>query len=195
MIINTKNSIKFTIVFLAACFYPYANAGVIEDAMADDITQLCNNGQANELYKIANKNKNSDELRRDALIHMVEVSRECNSTSANRLTQFHHKMVSVAHKILKLSEIDSRQIAIESLQYVIMLPDDQQPPEGSISRGHAIADVALNDSDANIRVWALEALVALRGNSTTVQNTLISASSDSTAIVRETASDMLNDMF
>lgn len=195
MSIQTKIGVMYFIASVALCLSPFVDAGVVEDAMADDIQSLCANSPANELYKIANKNNNSDELRRDALRLMVEVSRECNNASANRLTQFHHKIINVAHKILDMSEMESRQAAIECMQYVILLPDDQQPPQGSISRGQTIANVALTDSDANIRLWALEALVTLRGDDAVVENTLISAASDSSTIVSATASEMLADMF
>ena len=170
-------------------------AGPIEDAMAQDIADLCNDSPANELYKIANKKNNSDEMRRDALALMAEVSRECNNASNNRLTQYHQKIINVAHDVLGMTEIDSRQAALECFQYVINLPDAQQPPEGSISRGQTMANLALNDSEESIRVWALEALVTLRGNDSVVENTLISATSDSAAIVSQTANEMLNDMF
>ena len=169
-------------------------ADELDNAAITAIADLCGNGPAQALYKIATKKKNSDELRRNALERMMEVSRECATASSNRLTQFHHKMINAAYDVIDFTEIESRQIAVECFQYVILQPDENQPPEGSISRGQKLANVALTDSDVNIRLWALEALVTLRGNNNTVINTLRSATSDPVPIVKETAQNMLNEL-
>lgn len=173
---------------------PVVIADVVDDAMIDDITKLCADQPALELHKIATKKKNTDVQRRNALEKMTEVSRECANTSTSRLTQYHQKMIAAAHDVIQFSEEESRQVAVEAFQYVVQLPDDQQPPEGSISRGNKLAQVALTDTSENIRLWALEALVTLRGNKPLVIATLNDATDDSAAIVRETASDMLQEM-
>ncbi len=187
----TKHVTALFIIVFSYCAY----SGPVENAMHDDMQGLCNDRNANELFKIANKKKNSDADRREALALMVEVSKECNNVSTNRLRQYHQKIITAAHKILDLPEMESRKEAIECMQYVILLPEDQKPSQGSISRGQTLANVALNDNDENIRLWALEALVYLRGDDSVVQNTLAAASNDSSSIVSETAEEMLNDMF
>ena len=181
------------LAMLVSCNWVYADA--VDDATAADIADLCSDSPANELYKIANKNNNSEDLRRRALAAMVEVSRECSNASDNRLTQYHQKLINAGYKVLALSEVTSRRVGIEGFQYVIMQPDNVQPPQGSISRGQALANIALTDSDTHIRLWALEALVTLRGDDTTVQNTLTSATSDSEVVIQEAAADMLAELF
>lgn len=167
-------------------------ADIVDDALGQDITLLCADGNAQELYKIASKKKNSDAIRREALQRMMEASRECSMASDQRLVQYHHKMINAAHDVITFSEEESRQIAVEAFQFVIQLPDEQQPPEGSISRGNKLAQIALNDGSVNIRLWALEALVTLRGNRPLVLNTLNGALQDAEPVVRNMAADMIN---
>jgi len=182
------------LIFAAALLPKVGIADVVDDAFGQDLSQLCANQPAQELFKIATKKKNTDEIRRSALMRMMEVSRECAMASDQRLVQYHHKMIGAAHDVIAFSEEESRQIAVEAFQFVIQLPDEHQPPEGSISRGNKLSQIALTDDSVNIRLWALEALVTLRGNQALVTNTLNSAQLDSEAVVREMASDMLSDM-
>lgn len=193
---NHKSGLKLNALsWVLAAFTlssPIANADAIDDAFADDKAALCANQPTQELYKIANKKQNSDSLRRDALEKMMEVSQECSNASDQRLTQYHQKAISAAYDVMDFTEEESRQVAVEVMQFIVQLPDEHQPPEGSISRGNKLAQVALNDSSENIRLWALEALMTLRGNNTLVQNTLTSAAQDSSVVVSSTASDMLS---
>ncbi len=170
-------------------------ADAIDDATDDDIADLCSNSPANELFKIANKANNAQSLRRAALTRMVEVSQECSGASAQRLKSYHQKLISAGHKLLSLSEVETRRVAIEGFNYVILQPASVQPSQGSINRGQSLANVATGDSDANIRLWALEALVTLNGDASTVENALIAASSDSDSNVSATAADMLAELF
>lgn len=191
--IHAKVLVSVTILASIAFVQP-AFSGVLDDASNVDIAKLCDNESTQELYKIASKKKNSDELKRNALEGMMEVSRECATASSQRLKQYHQKMIGAAYSVLKLPEIESRKVAIEAIQYVILQPDQNKPLEGAIGRGNKLADVALNDSDVNIRLWALEALVILRGNNA-VRNTLQQVvASDAENIMVETASEMLNDI-
>lgn len=193
---STKLNVLFTtIVFSVLSYADVGYADAVDNATAADITDLCNDSPANELFKIATKSSNSQELRRSALARMVEVARECSDASDQRLSQYHKKLISAAHSIVELSEVESRRIAVEGFQYVIMQPDNVQPPPGSIDRGQTIANLALTDSNVNIRLWALEALVTLRGEDALVQSTLTSATSDPEVIVQQTATDMLAELF
>ncbi|TVZ37424.1 hypothetical protein P886_1765 [Alteromonadaceae bacterium 2753L.S.0a.02] len=188
--------VKIAFFAIIVLFYNPVFADALDDATAADLADLCQDKNANELYKIANKNSNSQALRREALERMQEVSRQCSSASDNKLKQFHHKAVSVAHDLLTESELDTRRIAIDTIQFVVTQPDTVIPAEGSITRGQALSNAALNDSDTGVRLWALEALVTLRSDHTTVQSTLASvAANDSEQVVRDTASDMLNELF
>lgn len=183
------------VIVMAVLVAEVSLADIVDDAFGQDLDQLCANQPAQELFKVATKKKNTDEVRRTALQRMMEVSRECAMASDQRLVQYHHKMIGAAHDVIAFAEEESRQIAVEVFQFVIQLPDAHQPPEGSISRGNKLSQVALADSSVNIRLWALEALVTLRGDQMLVANTLNSAQQDDAeAVVREVAGDMLNDL-
>ena len=190
-----QKKLLLTLIFLlSTAFVKPIFSGVLDDAAITDINKLCNSQPSQALYNIANKKKNSDELKRNALESMMEVSRECAAASSQRLKQYHQKMISTAYKILELPEMESRKVAVEAIQYIILQPDQNKPPEGAIGRGNKLADVALNDSDVNIRLWALEALVMLRGDNA-VRSTLEQIiANDSQAIMVEVASEMLNDI-
>lgn len=171
-------------------------ADVIDDAASTDISELCASNNSDELYKIASKKSNSAEIRREALVRMIEVSRECANASENRLRQYHHKTIGAAKDLLTVSDISARRSAVEAYQYVALLPDNVQPTQGAITRGQTLANAALNDSDTAIRLWALEALVTVRGDHPTVQNTLATAAAnDSEQVVRDTASNMLSELY
>lgn len=192
---ETKNTFLLMLTFLVSItFVQPVFSGVLDDAAISDINKLCDDKPAQALSKIASKKKNSNELKRNALEGMMEVSRECAEASSQRLKQYHQKMISAAYKILEHPEMESRKVAVEAIQYVILQPDQNKPPEGAIGRGNKLAVVALNDNDVNIRLWALEALVILRGNNA-VRSTLEQVvASDAEAIMVETASEMLNDI-
>ncbi len=185
-------------IFTACLLFALANlvfADAIDDATDSDIADLCSNSPANELYKIANKKQNSQQDRRNALMRMVEVSRECAGSSSQRLTQYHQKIITAGHKLLSESEVETRRAAIDCFQYVILQPANVQPSQGSINRGQSISNLALTDSDTHVRLWALEALVTLRGDDALVQSTLQSAATDSEAIIQQTANEMYAELF